>query len=832
MNSISFLYQPFRYCKSAFFSVGLICSLVTMKLNAQVYTFDFVSDQLSLTYSDCGIMNNDFMSCFGNINVENIVQVNPANMLFIDVEGGNCSPGCSGGDSGGDLMNFYETTDIDISAYSSVTLTANFSFIDYGDFGNPTSATCGTVPANLESGAGCGLDMLQFEYSTNGGTSWSFFDPGLTNVTDIGMGAGLSQSTNDCIVGSTIRVRIRFGTQSISEGILMEELEIFEATASINDPMLSGCVSNYSNYNLTAHNNTVNSNPGVTITWYDGDPNTGGTNLSPATNVNMNNVSNLWVEVTDGNCSASIAVTNNLTPNLVLSDPNIPAMCSADVICYDLTQHDLAVYNDPGAIVNWFDGNPNAGGTFIATPMCYNLNTIVDLWAQVILGTCSEVIDVNLTISPPDNATFTYPATICFNAPANPTPTIPPVVGGSFSIDGGATINATTGELAIFSTVPGNSYNITFTSSGACPSSFIQTITIIPPDDPSFGYPGIVCASGSNPTPTTFPSSPGNFSVNNGAVINALTGELELSSTIPGNMYAITFTTSGPCPGAFATGVILIEAPEDASFVYPTAACVGDLNNPTPTTFPLVPGSFTVNNGASINSSTGELDLSTTSSGTTYTITYTSSGSCPGTFTQLITINSGGDASFTFPGSVCENSSNPTPSTLPPSPGTFTINNGATININSGEVDLSSTFSGVTYTITFTTSGSCSATFDQFLLVNPVDDASFSYPATECINSSNPSPSVAPGSAGSFSVNNGATINPTTGELDLATTFAGVNYTITFTSSGSCPDAFDQNILITLADDASFTFPNSECINGSNPTPSTLPTPPGSFSVE
>ena len=78
---------------------------------------------------------------------------------------------------------------------------------------------------------------------------------------------------------------------------------------------------------------------------------------------------------------------------------------------------------------------------------------------------------------------------------------------------------------------------------------------------------------------------------------------------------------------------------DDTVFSYPTDACLGD-TNPTATITGITGGNFSVDNGATIDQVTGELDLSTTSEGATYTVTYTSNNiSTCGPFEQMITVH-------------------------------------------------------------------------------------------------------------------------------------------------------------------------------------------------
>lgn len=78
---------------------------------------------------------------------------------------------------------------------------------------------------------------------------------------------------------------------------------------------------------------------------------------------------------------------------------------------------------------------------------------------------------------------------------------------------------------------------------------------------------------------------------------------------------------------------------DDAGFTFPTSVCIDDIN-PIATITGVVGGDFSVDNGATIDIVTGELDLSSTTVGTSYTVTYTNNniGTCPSSFEQIITV--------------------------------------------------------------------------------------------------------------------------------------------------------------------------------------------------
>ncbi|WP_415374175.1 T9SS type A sorting domain-containing protein [Patiriisocius sp. Uisw_017] len=96
--------------------------------------------------------------------------------------------------------------------------------------------------------------------------------------------------------------------------------------------------------------------------------------------------------------------------------------------------------------------------------------------------------------------------------------------------------------------------------------------------------------------------------------------------------------------------------------------------------------------------------------------------------------------------------------------------------------------------------------------VNPLDDASFSYTSTTyCTNQLNPNAFGFP-SPGTFTSTPGLIItNPATGAIDLLASTAGA-YTITFTTSGPCPNTNTFNITLS-APSFAFTALSDLCID-------------------
>lgn len=96
-------------------------------------------------------------------------------------------------------------------------------------------------------------------------------------------------------------------------------------------------------------------------------------------------------------------------------------------------------------------------------------------------------------------------------------------------------------------------------------------------------------------------------------------------------------STAGSCPNTSNVNVT-VNTLDDASFNYADASYCADDTDPTPTITGLAGGTFSSSTGLVLNASTGAIDLSA-STPNTYTVTYTTTGSCPNTSNASITIN-------------------------------------------------------------------------------------------------------------------------------------------------------------------------------------------------
>lgn len=313
-----------------------------------------------------------------------------------------------------------------------------------------------------------------------------------------------------------------------------------------------------------------------------------------------------------------------------------------------------------------------------------------------------------------------------------------------------------------------------------------QTITVTPNADASF----TLNANCTGATATINGTTGGTFAfdpdLGDGALINSSTGTI--TNGISGTTYTVTYTISGMCGDSSTENVTILPA-ENASFNL-NASCTGattTINGTIGGTFAFDPD---LGDGAAIDSNTGT--ISNGVPGTTYTVRYTTPGTCADTSTQTVMILLNDDASF----SLTATCTGATATINGTTGGTFSFdpnpNDEAAIDSNTGTI--SNGVPGATYTVRYTTSGSCSNTNTEMVTVLPSDDASFSLTpncngATATINGT---------VGGTFTFNpppsDSATINTSTGEILNAT--AGASYSVEYTTPGICPDNHIESITI------------------------------------
>ncbi len=480
-----------------------------------------------------------------------------------------------------------------------------------------------------------------------------------------------------------------------------------------------------------------------------------------------------------------------------------------------------------GLSINSGNGAINLGastaGTYTVT------NTIAAI------GGCPAVTHTAVvTITPIPIPTFTYTGTPYCNNGSNPIPTF--TGGGMAGVFSGSSvfvnIDPSTGIIDLSTTQPG-SYTVTNTipAANGCPLvSASVPITITPLPIATFSFTANpYCQNAADPTPVLvtngtngiYTASPAGLSINSSA------GTVDLDGSTPGT-YTVTNTIAAAsgCPAVVATNTITITALPIGTFTYSgTPYCI-NASNPSPTfTGGGTAGTFSSQAGLSINPTTGQVTVSTSTPGT-YTVSNSiaAAGGCPVVLEQaVITILPMDDPGFNYPGSTfCQTGIDPTPN-VTGLPGGVFASTSLPVNASTGVINLGTSSLG-TFTVSYTTNGACPNTSTVNVTVSNAPSAVFSYSASPfCSSDVNPNPSFPPGASGGiYSSASGLVIDTLTGTVDLGASAAGT-YTVTNTiaASGGCATAvataviqIDSAAIANASIDQTICYGSSVTLNG------------------
>lgn len=351
-----------------------------------------------------------------------------------------------------------------------------------------------------------------------------------------------------------------------------------------------------------------------------------------------------------------------------------------------------------------------------------------------------------------------------------------------------------------------------------------------------FSYPATMFCPTGTVTPDFIEAPGGVFTVEPSTIsINSATGELDLEGAEEGTYYIEYTTAADPC--AFTHGeTIEIIAYPDATIAYPdTIFCAS--GSVLPSLITTSGGTFSISptGTATVNATTGSVNLGSATIGTEYTITYTTSGFCPSTSTFTFEIRPFDDATFSYDADAYCPSGTAVPVSIATDGGTFSVTP-ATLDIDAatGEIDLSSGTAGTTYFITYTTDGgSCSSSETVSVHIDPLDVATFGYGGLLFCAGGSIDPTFITTPGGSFASSPASLIiDASTGTIDLTTGTVGATYNITYTTpDGPCQNSSTISLTIDANDDSTFTYPAyTYCAVGSA-LPASIATPGGTFSI-
>ena len=299
-----------------------------------------------------------------------------------------------------------------------------------------------------------------------------------------------------------------------------------------------------------------------------------------------------------------------------------------------------------------FEYNIDGGAYQIATTFTtLTPGTHTVIVHDLFTGCYSQPTDVIINAVPlnPTVTVFSYATPVCQDATTNPVPNTSTsgfTTGGAFTSTAGLTIDSVSGLINLAASTAGT-YTVTY-SVNANPSicleagSSVFDITINPVITPvtTFNYTTPVCAGSSNPEPNVGPgfTSGGTFSSTAGLSINSSTGEISLSTTIPGT-YTITYSIAADAAtcqlASTHSSPIVISNPVEVSV---SGECVG-VNyiltaSPVGTSFD--PNAVSYSWEDSTGLSFGTTQSITVTSEETYTVTVVLPNGCSGAANSVV----------------------------------------------------------------------------------------------------------------------------------------------------------------------------------------------------
>ncbi|MDR6968960.1 gliding motility-associated-like protein [Flavobacterium arsenatis] len=556
------------------------------------------------------------------------------------------------------------------------------------------------------------------------------------------------------------------------------------------------------------------SDPGLTINPSTGEVNIASSTVGPHT-INYTVLADPSICQGGDSFAAPLEITNNITPITGFSYPSPVCVNSVPILptpVAGFTPGGTYSANDPGLIIN-----PNTGeiNVVASTPASYIVTYTVTADPSICMGFGDDTFPVVIQSSITPVVGFTYPTNICKSS-TSVMPILNPgfTPGGTFTSDSGLTINPTTGEInpststaaphSVFYTIVANPANCLLVGTDNTLVAFVAETTPVV----SFSYPTQVCIASAPVSPTTATgfTTGGTFTSDPGLIINAATGEVNITSSTVGPH---TITYSVLADPSICQGGNSFTAPLEitgsitpiTAFSYPSPICESSSPIfPTPVAGFTTGGTYTSNNpGLIINPNTGEINV-VASTPASYIVTYTVTADpsiCRGfgddIFPVVIQSLSTPVVSFTYATPVCPNDPpvNPTLATGFTTGGTFTSDPGLIINPTTGQINVVASTPGshlVTYTLlqnnaTCTAGGSddFNFTIDATAAITPItgDDKL-------CVGETLQLSNATPGGTWSSSDESIATVDANGLVTGIVSNFVDIIYTL---NSGCAPEA-------------------------------------------
>ena len=423
-------------------------------------------------------------------------------------------------------------------------------------------------------------------------------------------------------------------------------------------------------------------------------------------------------------------------------------------------------------------GDPGSG-TFAATPAGLTINSTTGV-INTDTSTPDENTPYTVTYTASTGETATTQVTIK-NLPTiviTPNPSLSVCDGSSATLtaSGGVSYLWSTGEtLAQITVNSSGTYSVTGTGSNGCQNTASAAFTVNPLPTISISASSTsICAGDSVTLTASGAGAGGSYLWGGGQTANPLIVTPGTTTT-----YTVTGTDANGCQNT-ASQQITVTAVDVATVQYAASSyCI----------MPTVPGAQNVN---------GYYPLYTTASAAN---AYSNDGQSHSHYLNAQTYYMPGASAGSTPGVVLFHGNYETstdqPTVTGATGGTFSKHAGSgtlTIDSLTGVIDLQTSDAG-TYTVRYTSPGTCPVNVDNTITVKPLDQTTFAYSGTSFPKVGTASVTSLPGtSGGTYSATPGLSIDSSTGEIDLANSTIGT-YKIFYQTAGSSTSCANNGII-------------------------------------
>jgi gliding motility-associated-like protein len=477
----------------------------------------------------------------------------------------------------------------------------------------------------------------------------------------------------------------------------------------------------------------------------------------------------------------------------------------------------------------------NAGGAYTSTtglsidavtgtinPSLSTPGTYVVTYTVAATPTCPEfTTTTSVEIVAPPVVTISYDASPYCNSAGTATVTLTGLAGGTYTSTTGLVISATTGEVDLVASTPGD-YVVTYTVAGPAPCDAVVVTTNITINESlsatfDYGAPSFCTSNGVAPVTLTGDAG-GTYSSTTGLIIDPVTGEITPADSTPGTYDVIyTIPANGSCAEfvSLPVTVIILEQPV-VTISYDASPYCNSAGTATVTLTGPAGGTYSSTAGLALNPSTGEVDLVASTAGT-YTVNYDVAIAAPcqaATASTEIVINESFTAVIDYGTTpFCTNGGTATVTLTGDANGTYSSTAGLIIDPATGEITLSGSTPGsydVVYTIP--ANGSCLefVSAPTTVVIEAAPTATYSYDNTPyCSNGGTATITFSGTTGGTFTSTAGLSINAATGEVDLANSTPGtydVIYNVPATAACAAQPFPATQITITLLPVADITY--------------------------